>query len=94
MDNSSIKDFTLAISRITQDDEGRYTWEFYTSQIEEPYTISRFSPGKFRTNPSGRGAWRWSEYLCDWVQVMEVCHFSLVCAPSERCRRVVALHTV
>ena len=95
MDNyTSIEDFTLAISHITQDEDGCYTWELLASPIGDAHGGRLYRPGKFRTDSEGRGVWRWSEYLCDWVQVMETCHFSLVCAPSVQRQRVTALHTV
>lgn len=101
MDNyTSIEDFTLAISHITQDEDGCYTWDFFNSLLDSsaaPYEgldpVSRVASGKFRTSPEGRGVWRWSEYLCDWVQIVEDCYFSLACEPSIQQRRLAALHT-
>lgn len=100
MDNSTIKDFALAISRITRDSDGCYTWELFNSlykssaaPLEGVELLSFLASGKFRTNSEGRGVWRWSEYLCDWVQLENPFQFSLVCSPSEQVRRIVALHT-
>lgn len=89
---TTIKDFALAISRITQDEDGRYTWETFAPMFEEPCEFAQCSPWKFRTNPDGRGVWCWSEYLCDWRPIRSPYEFSLVCEPSEQVRRVVALH--
>lgn len=101
MDNySSIEDFTLAISHITQDEDGCYTWDFFNSLLDSSAAplegvelLSFLASGKFRTNSEGRGVWRWSEYLCDWVQLENPFRFSLVCSPSEQVRRLAALHT-